>query len=70
MNELPVPGGKEEQYLEHDEDNQLTAVRRAKIAYQFVTSRHRASKAIRNEIVESAINFIDERTNMMVQFRA
>ena len=63
MKDIPVPGGKEEQYLEEEDDDQGRAVRRTKTAHQFVTSRNRDSSAIRNEILQSAINFLGQRMN-------
>lgn len=65
MKDLPIPGGKEEQNLEnnsHEEDCD-TSVRKAKTAHQFASSGSRDSRAIRNEIVESAINFLGQRMN-------
>ena len=56
MNDIPVPGGKEEQNLELHDNEQGRPVRRTSTAHQFVTSQNRNSNAIRNEIVESAIN--------------
>ena len=64
MKDLPIPGGKDEHNLEnrHEDDCDMS-VRKAKTAHQFVSSGSRDSHAIRNEIVESAINFLDQRIN-------
>ena len=65
MKDIPVPGGKEELNLQlQEEDNeQGRPVRRTSTAHQFVTSRNRDSNAIRNEIVQSSINFLGQRMN-------
>ena len=66
MRDLPIPGGggEEEQNLENrHEDDCDTSVRKAKTAHHFVSSGSRDSHAIRNEIVESTINFLDQRMN-------
>ena len=64
MKDLSIPGGKGEQNLENrHEDDCDTSVRKAKTTHQFLSSGSRDSHAIRNEIVESAINFLDQRMN-------
>ena len=65
MKDLPIPGGKEEQNLEnrHEDDCDTSVIRKATTAHQFVSSGSRDSHTIRNEIVESAINFLDQRMN-------
>ena len=61
MKEMPVPGGKEERYLQSlelsGEENE--SIRQT--SNQFVTSMRRSNEAVRVEIVQSAINFLSER---------
>ena len=64
MKDLHIPGGKEEKNLENShKDDCGTSVRKAKTAHQFVSSGSRHSHAIRNEIVVSVINFLDQHMN-------
>ena len=65
MKVIPVPGGKKELSLELQEEDseQGRPTRRTSSAHQFVTSRNRESNGIRNEIVQSAINFHGQRMN-------
>ena len=64
MKEMPVPGGKEERYLQSlelsGEENE--SIRQT--SNQFVTSMRRSNDAVRAEIVQSAINFLSERMNI------
>ena len=64
MKEMPVPGGKEEHYLKNLELNgeENKSLRQAN--NQFVTSMRRSDDAVRVEIVQSAINFPNERKNI------
>ena len=64
MKEMPVPGGKEEHYLKNLElsGEETKSVRRTN--NQFVTSMRRSDDAVRVEIVQSAINFLNERMNI------
>ena len=61
---MPVPDGKEDIYLKNlqlsGEDNESS--RQAN--NQFVTSMRRSNDAARVEIVQSAINFLNERMNV------
>ena len=64
MKEMPVPGGKEEHHLKHlvlsGEENK--SLRQAN--NQSVTSMRRNDDTVRVEIVQSAINFLNERMNI------
>ena len=67
MKEIPVPSGQEEQYLKNlDLTNNSTGenVRRATQVRRFVTSLHRENAPVRAEIVQSAINCLDQRMNI------
>ena len=64
MKEMPVPGGKEEHYfktleLSGEENKSLRQTNN-----QFVTSMRRSDDVVRVEIVQSAINFLNERMNI------
>ena len=56
IKEMPVPGGKEEQLLEDDHNQNLDRIPTA--------NRDRAGSSIRIEIIQSAINFLDQRLNI------
>ena len=64
MKHIPVPGGKEERYLQSlelsGEENE--SIRQTN--NQFVTSMRRSNDAVRVEIVQSDINFLSERMNI------
>ena len=65
MKEMPVPGGKEENYLRDLEIvNSGRSIRKTKEAHHYITSRSRENSALRTEVVHSAINFLDKRMNI------
>ena len=64
MKEMPVPGGKEEHYLKNLELNGEENKSLRQTNNQFVTSMRRSDDAVRVEIVQSAINFLNERMNI------
>ena len=67
MKEMPIPDGQEEQYLKNpDLTNNSTGenVRRANQAHRFVTSLYREDAPVRAEIVQSAIDYLDQRMNI------
>ncbi len=61
--EMPFPGGKEEQ-LGGVGGITETALRESRKSHQYVSSGGRDPQAIRIEIIESAINFLDQRMNI------
>lgn len=67
MSEMPIPGGKEENHLkklQEDSETNNAEQGKRKTAHQFVTAMRRDNDAVRNEIVQSAINFLHERMNI------
>ena len=64
MKEMPVPGGKEEHYLKNLEVSGEENKSLRQTNNQFVTSMRRSDDAVRVEIVQSAINFLNERMNI------
>ncbi len=61
--EMPFPGGKKEQ-LGGVGGITETALRESRKSHQYVSSGGRDPQAIRIEIIESAINFLDQRMNI------
>ena len=66
MNEIPIPGGREEKCRGNFEEVSSPTNSRQKrnIMNKYVTTTHRNDMAVRTEIVQSAINFLDERMNL------
>ena len=64
MKHIPVPGGKEERYLQSLELSGEENESIKQTNNQFVTSMRRSNDAVRVEIVQSAINFLSERMNI------
>ena len=67
MDQMPIPGGKEEDHLrklQEDSANNEAEQCRRKTGNHFVTAMRRDNKAVRNEVVQSAINFLHERMNI------
>eukprot|EP00795_Rhopilema_esculentum_P009534 gene9534-biopygen10963 len=68
MKEMPVPGGQEEKYLKNLNSSKESSgernIRKTSQAHRFVTSLRREDGPIRVEIVQSAINFLDQRMNI------
>jgi len=64
MKEMPVPGGKEEHYLRNLELSGEENKSLRQTNNQFVTSMRSSDDAVRVEIVQSAINFLNERMNI------
>ena len=67
MDQMPIPGGKEEDHLrklQEDSANNEAEQCRRKTGNHFVTAMRRDNKAVRNEVVKSAINFLHERMNI------
>eukprot|EP00794_Sanderia_malayensis_P003798 gene3798-4323_t len=64
IKEMPVPGGKEEHYLQNLELSGEENESFRQTNNQFVTSMRRSNDAVRVEIVQSAINFLNERMNI------
>ena len=64
MKEMPVPGGKEEHYLKNLELSGEENKSLRQTNNQFVTSMRRSDDAVRIEIEQSAINFLNERMNI------
>jgi len=66
MNEMPIPGGREEKCRGNFEEVSSPTNSRQKrnIMNKYVTTTHRNDMAVRTEIVQSAINFLDERMNL------
>ena len=65
LKEMPVPGG-EERYLNDltQKDIEEGGARRTSQAHRFVISMNREDGAVRIEITQSAINFLDERMDI------
>ena len=67
MDQMPIPGGKEEDHLrklQEDSANNEAEQCRRKTGNHFVTAMRRDNKAVRKEVVQSAINFLHERMNI------
>ena len=67
MDQMPIPGGKEEDHLrklQEDSANNEAEQCRRKTGNHFVTAMRRDNKAVRNEVVQSAINFLHEGMNI------
>ena len=64
MKEMPVPGGKEEHYLQNLELSGEENESLRQTNSQFATSMRRSNDAVGVEIVQSAINFLNERINI------
>ena len=66
MNEIPIPGGREEKCRGNFEEVSSPTNSRQKrnIMNKYVTTTHRNDMAVRTEIVQLAINFLDERMNL------
>ena len=66
LKEMPVPGGEEERYLNDLTEKEIEegGARRTGQAHRFVTSMNREDGAVRIEITQSAINFLDERMDI------
>ncbi len=69
MNEMPIPGGREEMHLnklqeETNKEHNDTAQSKRKTANRFVIATRRDNSAVRNEVVQSAIKFLSERINI------
>ena len=64
MKEMPVPGRKEEHYLKNLELSREESKSLRQTNNQFVTSMRSSDDAVRVEIVQSAINFLNERMNI------
>lgn len=66
LKEMPVPGGEEDRYLNDltEKDIEEGGARRTGQAHRFVTSMNTEDGAVRIEIIQSAINFLDERMNI------
>ena len=57
MLEMPFPGGKEEEVNGLDGINVVSTGRQSRNVHEFVLSGSRNTAAIRQELVQSAINF-------------
>ena len=70
LKEMPLPGGKEETYLKELEnctvetDDSCERSQRMNARHKFVTTTNREDSAVRLEVVQSAINFLDQRLNI------
>ena len=70
LKEMPLPGGKEETYLKELEnctvetDDSCERSQRMNARHKFVTTTNREDSAVRLEVVQSAINFLDQRMNI------
>eukprot|EP00794_Sanderia_malayensis_P011396 gene11397-12582_t len=68
MKEMPVPGGQEEENLKNlnpsEESSAERNIRKTSQAHRFVTSLRREDGPIRVEIVQSAINVLNQRMNI------
>ena len=70
LKEMPLPGGKEETYLKELEnctvetDDSCERSRRMNARHKFVTTTNGEDSAVRLEVVQSAINFLDQRMNI------
>ena len=68
MKEMPVPGGKEENYLKEFEgcshETDVRSTRRTNVRNKYVATTNREDSAVRLEVVQSAINFLDQRMNI------
>ena len=64
MKEMPVPSGKEEQYVKNVEVSGEENKSLRQTNNQCVTSMRRSDDAVRVEIVQSATNFLDKRMNI------
>ena len=70
LKEMPLPGGKEETYLKELEnctvetDDSCERSQRMNARHKFVTTTNKEDSAVRLEVVQSAINFLDQRMNI------
>ena len=66
MNEMPIPGGREEKYHGNLEEvsSPTSSRQRRHVMNKYVTTTNRNDIAVRMEIVQSAINFLDQRMNL------
>ena len=70
LKEMPLPGEKEERYLKELEnctvetDDSCERSQRMNARHKFVTTTNREDSAVRLEVVQSAIHFLDHRMNI------
>ena len=68
MKEMPVPGGKEENYLKelegcsHETDER--SAWRTNVRNEYIATTNREGSAVRLEVVQSAINFLEQWMNI------
>ena len=64
MKKIPVRGAKEEQYLQNLEVSGEETESLKQINNQFAASMRRSNDAVRIDIMQSAIDFLNERMNI------
>ena len=70
LKEMPLPGGKEETYMKELENCTVKTgescwrSQRTNVRNKYMTATSREDSAVRREVDQSAINFLDQRMNI------